>query len=142
MNRTIIILLAIIFFSGGLQAQEDITGKWKTIDDNTNEPRSIVEIYQKNGEYYGNIIKIFTKQGEDPDPVCEKCTDYRKNKKVIGMEIISSMKKDGDEFSGGKILDPEDGNLYRCKIWLDNEGNLKVRGYLFFFYRTQTWLRV
>ncbi len=142
MNRTIFILSAIILFPSGLQAQVDITGKWKTIDDNTNEPRSIVEIYQKNGEYFGNIIKIFTKLGEDPDPICEECTDYRKNKKVIGMEIISSMKKDEDVFSGGKILDPEDGNSYRCKMWLDNEGNLKVRGYLFFFHRTQTWLRV
>ena len=92
---------------------------------------------------YGKIVKIIINPGEDPDPVCDKCPqdDERFNKKIIGMEIIRDMKKDGDEFSDGNILDPEAGKVYRCKLWL--EGNdLKVRGYWGPFYRTQTWKRM
>jgi uncharacterized protein (DUF2147 family) len=55
------------------------------------------------------------------------------------MEIIDGLTRDGDEWNSGTILDPEDGKEYRCKIWLE-DGELKVRGYLYFFYRTQSWL--
>jgi uncharacterized protein (DUF2147 family) len=117
-------------------------GKWKTIDDETNEPKSIVELFTQNGKVYGKIVKLFRKPDEDPDPVCEECSeeDNRYQKKVIGMEILRDMVKAGNEYSEGTILDPNNGKVYRCKIWV--EGNdLKVRGYWGPFYRTQTWLR-
>lgn len=117
---------------------QDIVGKWKTIDDNTGKARSIVEIFEKDGKYFGKINELILEEGDDPDPVCDKCEDHRKGQKVIGMVFIENMKKDGDEYSGGKILDPEDGKIYRCKMWIE-DGKLKVRGYLYFFYRTQTW---
>ncbi|MEM9897529.1 MAG: DUF2147 domain-containing protein [Bacteroidota bacterium] len=122
-------------------SQSSIVGTWKTIDDESGKPRSVVEIYEKNGKYAGKIIKLFRDPGEDPDPVCNECEGNRKGEKIIGMEIITDMKYDkgDDEYKKGEILDPENGNIYDCKLWID-DGKLKVRGYLLFFYRTQTWL--
>ncbi len=121
---------------------QSIVGQWKTIDDESGKARSIVEIFEKDDLFYGKIVKLFREPGEDPDPVCLECEDDRKGKKVIGMEIISKMKYDerDNEYNKGEIMDPENGNIYDCKLWVDNEGKLKVRGYLLFFYRTQTWL--
>ncbi|GAB4244147.1 MAG: DUF2147 domain-containing protein [Ekhidna sp.] len=138
MKHLIFALLTLVLFSA--QSQE-IVGKWKTIDDETQEPRSVVEIEERDGKYYGKIIKLFRGPNEDPDPVCEECEDHRKGKKIIGMEIISDMKfnKGSGEYQKGEILDPENGNVYDCKLWVE-DGKLMVRGYLLFFYRTQTWL--
>ena len=132
----IFVLVALFGFS-----QSAIVGKWKTIDDESGKPRSVVEIYENDGKYFGKIIQLFRDPGEDPDPVCDECEDHRAGQKIIGMEIITEMKYDkgGDEYKKGEILDPENGNIYDCKLWIE-EGNLKVRGYLLFFYRTQTWL--
>ena len=135
MKITLIFTLSIISLS--LDAQ-DIIGKWKTIDDNTGKARSIVEITQKDGKAYGKILKLFREQGEDLDPICDDCTDYRKDKKVIGMTIITDMEMDGAEWEDGEILDPENGKVYDCKLWIE-AGKLKVRGYVAFFFRTQTW---
>jgi uncharacterized protein (DUF2147 family) len=123
-------------------AQISVMGKWKTIDDHTGREKSIVEIEERNEKVYGKIIKIFTVPGKDPDPVCDQCPvgDSRYNKKIIGLEIIQNMVKDGNAYIGGTILDPEAGKIYDCKIWLEND-NLKVRGYWGIFYRTQTWVR-
>lgn len=137
-----LIILAFYCISSTASAQTSIIGKWKSVDDNTGDPRSIVEIIEREGIIYGKIIKLFPKPKEDPDPVCDKCSpeDARFNKKIIGMEIIKEMSLDDDEYSGGTILDPEVGKVYRCKVWLE-AGKLKVRGYLGPFYRTQTWLK-
>ena len=137
-----VIILAVSCISAVASAQNSIVGKWKSVDDNTGDPRSIVEILEREGKIYGKIIKLFPKPEEDPDPICDKCDpeDARFNKKIIGMEIIMEMTKDDDEYSGGSILDPEVGKVYRCKVWLE-AGKLKVRGYLGPFYRTQTWLK-
>lgn len=121
---------------------QSIVGKWKTIDDQTGKPRSVVEIFERNGKYFGQIVKLFREPGEDPDPICDECSGKRKNQKVIGMEIITDMEYDaGDnEYNSGEILDPENGSVYDCKLWVSEDGHLKVRGYLLFFFRTQTWL--
>ena len=122
-------------------SQEAVVGKWKTIDDESGKPRSVVDIYERDGKYFGKIVKLFRDPGEDPDPVCTECEGSLNGKKIIGMEIITNMKynKGDDEFHKGEILDPENGNVYDCKLWIE-DGDLKVRGYLLFFYRTQTWL--
>jgi uncharacterized protein (DUF2147 family) len=135
MKLALIFTLSILSLT--LNAQ-DIFGKWKTIDDNTGKPRSVVEITKKDGKAYGKILKLFREPGEELDPICDECTDSRKDQKVIGMTIITEMELDGDEWDDGEILDPENGKIYDCKLWLE-EGKLKVRGYVAFFYRTQTW---
>lgn len=137
-------VLVVLSLSHFAFAQQDpIIGKWKTIDDETHEPKSIVEIYMKDGKFYGRIDSLFRKPGEDPNPICDKCPDDdpRKNQPIKGMVIIKDMVKDGDEYVGGTILDPKKGKIYRCKLWIE-DGNLKVRGYIAFLYRTQTWYRV
>ena len=139
MKRILCVLFVFAGFAG--LAQGDIVGKWKTIDDESGKPRSVVEIYEKEGLYYGKIIQLFREPGEDPDPICTECEGEKNGQKVIGMEIISEMKyfKGDNEYRKGEILDPENGNVYDCKLWVE-DNNLKVRGYLLFFYRTQTWL--
>ncbi|MGE0590545.1 MAG: DUF2147 domain-containing protein [Cyclobacteriaceae bacterium] len=125
-----------------LGLSQSIVGKWVTIDDETGDKKSVVEITERNEKLYGTITKLFRKPGEDPDPVCDECPvdDERYNKKVIGMEIIRDMSPDGNEYSDGTILDPKVGRIYRCRLWLDGE-NLKVRGYWGPFFRTQVWQR-
>jgi uncharacterized protein (DUF2147 family) len=122
-----------------IQAQDSIFGKWKTIDDATGKPRAVVEIYQKDGKAYGKIIQLFRSPEQDQDPICDKCNGVEHNKKVIGLEILKAMEKDGDEWEDGTILDTESGKVYDCKLWLE-DGKLMVRGYIAFFFRTQQWL--
>ena len=83
-------------------------------------------------------------EGEDPNPRCTKCKGWRKNKPILGLLFVWNLVKTGPNlWSKGKILDPDEGKTYTCKIWLDKKGkSLKVRGYLWIFYRTQTWHRV
>lgn len=121
---------------------QGIFGRWVTIDDNTGKKRSVVEITERYGRAYGTIIELFREPGEEADPICDECDpdDDRYNKKVIGMEFIRDMKKDDDEWEDGTILDPENGKVYDCKLWVE-DGKLKVRGYVAFFFRTQTWVR-
>lgn len=137
MKKLLLLLLTLPACTLGAQS---IVGKWNTIDDNSGKERSIVEIFERDGKVYGKVTKIFTAPGEDPDPVCDECEkdDPRYNKKVIGMEIIQDMEKSGDEYTDGQILDPENGKVYNCRLWLEGD-DLKVRGYWGPFYRTQTW---
>ncbi len=139
------VLFSFCFVLSAYGQEASIVGKWKTIDDDTNEPKSIVQIYEKDGKFFGKIIKLFRKPGEDPDPKCTSCdkNDPRHNQPIIGMEIVQNLKKSGDEYTHGTILDPaeDSGDTYTCKMWLE-DGNLMVRGYIAFFFRTQTWHRV
>jgi uncharacterized protein (DUF2147 family) len=139
----VFIILLTTALSQSLSAQDSILGRWKTIDDETNRAKSIVTIYEENGKIFGRIDTLFRLPDEDPNPTCSKCADDdpRKDKPVKGMIIIKDMKKDGNEWVDGTILDPKNGKVYDCKLWLE-DGKLKVRGYLFFLYRTQTWFRV
>ncbi len=139
---TRLLTLIFILMAMNTMAQKTVIGKWKTIDDNTGEAKSIIDIYERGGKLYGKVEKILDPKAE-PDPVCDECPtdDPRYNKKIIGMEIIQGLVKDGDEYSEGTILDPEPGKIYRCKLWLEGE-DLMVRGYWGPFYRTQTWKRV
>lgn len=143
MKRVLLTLFLISSVPVTLLAQQDILGKWKTIDDETGESKSVVEIYEKSGKVFGKIIKLYRRADQDPDPICDDCPadDERYGKKIIGMEIIRDLTKDGDEYSGGTVLKPDEGKIYKCKIWRDGE-KLKIRGYWGFLYRTQTWLKV
>lgn len=126
-------------------AQTTPVGRWKTIDDETNKPKSIVEIFEKDGLLYGKIEKLFRKPDEDQNPKCEKCTGDKKDQIVIGMQILNGLKKDSDSvWSDGEILDPNNGKTYSCKVTLIEDGKkLKVRGFIGFSLlgRTQIWDR-
>jgi uncharacterized protein (DUF2147 family) len=116
-------------------------GVWKTIDDKTGTPKALVRIFERNGELFG---KVETGLSERKERVCDLCKDERKNKPIVGMEVIRHMKKSGDEYVGGEILDPDSGKVYRCKLRVEDGGKkLDVRGFLGFSLlgRTQTWIR-
>jgi uncharacterized protein (DUF2147 family) len=140
------ILLAVAALAAStVWAQETAVGVWKTIDDETGNPKSLVRISESNGELRGRIERLFRDADEEQNPKCEKCDGMLKNQPIVGMTIITGMKKDGDEYSGGQILDPASGKVYKSRMSLSDGGRkLDVRGYIGvpMFGRTQTWLRV
>lgn len=121
---------------------QDVFGKWKTVDDSTGEARSIIEIFEDNGKVYGKIVDLINPKQKNP--ICDKCCCEDKDQPVVGLTFIKGLQKDGDEYNGGKILDPENGKLYKCYITLEDEETLKVRGYIgiSLLGRTQYWYRV
>lgn len=128
---------------GAPSALNSPLGSWKTIDDKTGQPKAVVEVREANGEFEGYIVQLFNPPV--PHPECIKCTGALKNKPVNGMRILWGMRQEGSEWTGGHILDPENGNVYRCTFTLDNGGKeLRIRGYVGFsvFGRTEKWLRV
>jgi uncharacterized protein (DUF2147 family) len=125
-------------------AQISPVGTWKTIDDATGKPRSLVRIVDVNGELRGTIEKLFLRPDEKEGAVCEKCSDERKGKPILGMEIMRGYKKtsDGNKFDSGQILDPNNGKTYRRNLTLIEEGRkLQMRGYIGPFSRAQIWVR-
>ena len=141
MSRCLLLSACCLLIQGTSHAQ-GIFGRWVTIDDNTGKKRSIVEITERGGKAYGRIVQLFREPSEIQDPVCKECdpADDRYNQKVIGMEFIRDLVKDGEEWADGTILDPQNGKVYDAKLWVEN-GKLMVRGYVAFFFRTQTWVR-
>jgi uncharacterized protein (DUF2147 family) len=136
--------ILIVVYSTAYAAELSPIGLWKTIDDNTGQPRGLMRIREVNGQYEGKVEKIFSKPGEEPNPKCEKCEGNRRNQPVIGMTILWGLTKQGDEYQGGAILDPENGKVYRSRMKLvDNGKKLDVRGFIGFslFGRSQIWLR-
>jgi len=119
-------------------------GTWNTIDDETNKPKSLVRITETDGVISGTVEKIVDPAKQDS--TCDKCAgdDPRKGKPVIGMTILTGLKKEGDNvYGGGKILDPNNGKTYNAKVTvIDGGRKLEMRGSILFFGRTQTWLRV
>jgi uncharacterized protein (DUF2147 family) len=144
----LVTVFALSFLSTNLRAQDNLIGTYKTIADegpDKGKAKSHLEIFEQNGAYFARIAKLLL---EPQDKVCEKCKGDLKGKPLIGMVIMSDMKKTGktdadfgDEYAGGKIMDPENGKSYRCKIWVKGD-TLTVRGYLLAFHRTQYWYRV
>jgi uncharacterized protein (DUF2147 family) len=119
---------------------EEYLGLWQTIDDDTNKPRSVVEISLANGTLSGKIVKVFPQPDEPVNPLCEACKGNLHKSEIVGMQILNGMEFEKEKWGGGEILDPNNGKFYDCKIWLE-DGKLKVRGYIGFFFRTQEWLR-
>lgn len=121
---------------------QNVTGKWKTIDDETGRAKSIVDVYEKSGKIYGKVFEIL--EEEDKMKVCNNCSGNDKNKPILGMIVIKGLTKQGEEYNSGKILDPKNGNLYKCFITLESKDKLKVRGYIgiSMFGRTQYWYRM
>nr|WP_315255979.1 DUF2147 domain-containing protein [uncultured Flavobacterium sp.] len=142
MKKSIVFGL-IVFFAMVFNAQsQNVLGKWKTIDDETGQAKSIVEVYEKGGKVYGKVVEIL--RAEHKKDICTKCEGAEKNKPILGMIIINGLEKDDAEYNGGTILDPQNGKKYKCYIALESPDKLKLRGYigLSIMGRTQYWTRV
>ncbi|MFO1280039.1 MAG: DUF2147 domain-containing protein [Burkholderiaceae bacterium] len=144
MKRSLAAILFVAFSTSAL-AQMSPVGVWKTIDDETKKEKSLVRIKETNGVFTGTIEK-FLDPATKLDEVCDKCSDDRKGKPVLGMTIIRNIKANADDkgiWDGGDILDPNNGKVYRARLKpVDGGKKLEMRGYLGPFYRTQVWLRV
>jgi uncharacterized protein (DUF2147 family) len=119
-------------------------GLWKSIDDGSGKPTALIRITDNGGELQGKIEKLFREPGEDQNPKCVSCTDTRKDQPILGMTIVNGLKKHGDEYDDGEILDPKNGKVYKSKVTLKDGGKkLDVRGYIGvpMFGRSQVWVR-
>ncbi len=142
----VLVVMAGVLVAVSAQAQTNLTspvGMWRTIDDKTGKERGLVRIFETNGALYGRLQKLY-----DPAAagrVCEKCSDDRKGKPLIGLDIVRGLRADSDGgWSGGEILDPESGSTYRASVKLADGGSkLQVRGYLMvsLLGRSQIWVR-
>lgn len=135
-----LLMLFVLFLGFSSQAQS-VLGKWKTVNEETGLSTSIIEIYKSGDVLNGKVVKILKE--EDRNKVCTKCEGDLKDKPIEGMVVMTGLENNGDEYSGGTVTDPKTGKVYRCKVWLDEDDpkKLNVRGYISFFYRTQTWIR-
>lgn len=135
-----LLLSFILLFATVTLSAQTILGEWETFDDNTNEKKSIVEIFENNNTYYAKIKETFM---VPEDATCENCTDERKGQPIIGLQVIEGLKKKGKSYEGGTALDPESGKIYKCYLQLESPNKLKVRGYIGFSLlgRTQYWTR-
>lgn len=129
--KKILFAFAVAMFSLAANAQ-DIFGKWITGDGD-----GVVEIYESNGKVNGKVVWLEqgadTRDKHNPDPAL-------KNRKLLGIDLLSGLTKKDKKYEGGKVYDPKSGKTYKCAIWLDGK-KLKVRGYLGVFHATQTWKR-
>ncbi|MFO3705262.1 DUF2147 domain-containing protein [Xanthomonas codiaei] len=143
--KTLIAALPLAAASLLAQASDSPVGRWKTIDDETGKPKSVVQIEQAaNGTLSGKVVEIL-QSAKGPNPICDKCDGERKNKPIKGMTILWGLKPDGTAvWSGGSVLDPAKGKTYKAKITLTEGGKkLQMRGYVGIeaLGRTQTWVR-
>lgn len=137
-----LVLVLTVSIIANAQATKMI-GKWKTIDDKDGSAKSIVYIFKAtNGMYYGKIEKLF----KDPEKLCTACEGTNKNKPIVGLLIINNMVEEDGKLTGGTIMDPKNGKVYKCNISQEGDADkLNVRGSMDrggLIGRTQTWVRV
>ncbi len=137
-------LTATLMLAAPAWAQTSPVGLWKTIDDDGKTEKSLVRIADSGGVLTGHIEKVFDPSKQDAK--CDLCKDDRKDKPVVGLQILRGVKQDGDDkalWTGGEILDPNNGKTYRTRLKpVEGGRKLEMRGYVGFFYRTQVWVRV
>ena len=143
-----IILAALVMLGGFFQfaiASEGHSpvGTWTTVDDETGEKKSIVKMWIDGKELMGQIVELLdpAKKGN----LCTECKGANKNQPIEGMIFVWGLTEDGDEWNGGKILDPKNGKEYKAKLSVISGGDqLEVRGFIGFALlgRTQTWTRM
>ena len=147
MNKRAVLLTsaaALLLTGTAALAQMTPVGTWRSIDDETKQPKAQIVVSDNGGVLTGRIEKLL-RPGADPNAVCDRCTDDRKDKPMVGLEIIRGAKKaEGkDVWEGGRILDPEKGSTYSLRLTpIEGGSKLEVRGSIGPFGRTQTWIRV
>jgi uncharacterized protein (DUF2147 family) len=138
------LLIFAVASSPGLAQQATPAGVWKTFNERTGQADGLVKILESNGEFIGQVTAVFSPPADNPNPVCDACAGELKNKPVVGMTIIRGIRRSGEDYAGGTILDPDSGTVYQCKLRVtDNGRKLEVRGYagIPLFGRTQIWER-
>lgn len=143
MNKALAALM-FVAFSVPAMAQMTPVGLWKSLDEKTGAPKSEVRISDQGGVLIGKVERLL-REGADPNAVCDKCTDDRKNAPMVGLEIIRGAKQAEGKtvWEDGKILDPENGKTYTLRLTpVEGGKKLEVRGSIGPFGRTQTWVRV
>ncbi len=143
MNRSLFAIILVAFSVLPAAAQMSPVGLWRNIDDKTGEAKAEIRVVEVGGVVSGKIEKRLGKDVK-PDDTCDQCSDDRKDKSILGLEIIRGAKKaDGkDVWEGGKILDPENGKNYTLRLTpIEGGKKLEVRGSIGPFGRTQTWVR-
>jgi uncharacterized protein (DUF2147 family) len=136
---------AIFFFSLPGLAQTSPVGLWQSIDDATGKPRAEIRISEASGVLTGRIERSLLPTPVGAVLLCTLCQDDRKDKPLIGMEIIRQMKagSDAQTWEGGEILDPDKGKVFKLRLQLQEGGKkMQVRGYIGPFFRNQTWVRL
>lgn len=142
---SLLILLLLCVSRISIATTEDMSspvGLWKTIDDKSGKAKSLVRIYEQDGMLFGRIEKILSPGKEEN--TCNKCKDERKDQPLLGLLIMRHAKFSGDEYRDGDIVDPENGEVYRCNFRLEDGGSkLEMHGFLgiSLFGRSQTWER-
>jgi len=142
MKRLVVsVVVSALVGAGPLPAAESPMGTWKTVDEKSGQVLSEVELYDQGGKLYGKITRLTEPNDAQGKPkVCTKCPGADKDKPIVGLVILKDLSPSGDRYKGGTIMDPDDGKVYKFEVWAEGD-NLKVRGYLGLFYRTQTWLK-
>jgi uncharacterized protein (DUF2147 family) len=140
--RLLPVMLASLLLSAGLNAASALTGNWRTIDDASGKTKSIVEIYGTgDGTLNGRIVQILHSE-RGPNPLCDKCPGERQGQPIEGMVILWDMEPvSSEEARHGRILDPQNGRIYKARLKLRDDGNLEVRGFIgiALIGRTQIW---
>lgn len=123
---------------------QDIVGIWKQIDDQKNKPQSLVAVYEYDGKYFGRIIATYDPEGKKIEDSIyvpfKRAPSVQGHPFYSGLDFIWNLEKSGTKYVGGKILDPEEGDIYDAEMWIEN-GNLIVRGEILFIGKNQKWLR-
>jgi uncharacterized protein (DUF2147 family) len=120
---------------------QTIFGKWNSKNDDTGEIDSVIEVYEDKGKAYAKVVQVMDPKRQNV--ICNLCVGSKKDQKILGMNILDGLEKDDNEWSGGTIFDPRNGNVYKCYILLEKPNKLKIRGYIgiSLFGKTAYWER-
>lgn len=141
MKKLLVLGLGYLFLFTHVLAAQDIVGFWKTVDEHSGKPQSIVAIYENQGKFFGRLIATYNDSGKIDDTIYapkDRAPGVIGNPYYSGLDFIWNMKAEGPRYKDGKIMDPEKGKIYDAEMWIHGD-NLIVRGEFLIFGRNQTW---